>query len=271
MRLEEKVALVTGAGSGIGRAIALAYAREGAAVAVNDIREQAAGAVADEIIASGGRAVPVPADVSDGRQTLKMFTRFLNTWSTLDILVNNAGVLFVQPHVLSNMEAAAAEIAGTGRQETALEATLTLEDATWRRTISVHLDGAFHCTREALKVMSVRRRGKIINMASIAGTAGIAGAPDYCAAKGGIIAFTKSVAKEVAHLGVQVNAIAPGFIDTPMTQALPPALMRIFALQTPAGRLGTADEIAALALFLALPESDFIVGQVISPNGGYDM
>jgi len=271
MRLADKVALVTGAGSGIGRAIACALAREGAAVAVNDIREDVASQVSEEIAAAGGRAMAVPADVADGRQVLKMFTRFLSVWNTLDVLVNNAGVLFMDAHVVENLEAAAAEVLTTGRARTALEATKTMEDATWRRTIAVHLDGTFHCTREALKVMEVRRAGKIINIASIAGTTGLAGAPDYSAAKAGIIGFTRSVAKEVAGLGIQVNAIAPGFIDTPLTQALPPKAKHLLTLQTPVGRFGTADEIAAVALYLASPESDFVIGQVISPNGGFDI
>jgi NAD(P)-dependent dehydrogenase (short-subunit alcohol dehydrogenase family) len=119
--------------------------------------------------------------------------------------------------------------------------------------------------------MEVRRSGKIINIASIAGTTGLAGSPDYSAAKGGIIAFTKSVAKEVAHLNIQVNAIAPGFIDTPMIGGLPPAVRQMILFQTPAGRFGTADEIAAAALYLASADSDFITGQVLSPNGGYDI
>ena len=144
-----------------------------------------------------------------------------------------------------------------------------MEDGVWRRTLAIHLDGTFHCTREALKVMEVRRRGKIINMASIAGTTGLAGSPDYCAAKGGIIAFTKSVAKEVAHLGIQVNALAPGFIDTPLLDEMSPAMKTMFLAQTPLGRLGTAEEIAAAALYLASPAADFVTGQVLSPNGGF--
>lgn len=271
MKLEGKFALVTGAGSGIGRAIAMALASEGAAVAINDIREEAALEVSEEIGRAGGRALPAPADVADGRQTLKMFTRFLTRWNTLDILVNNAGVLFVEEHVLANMEAAARETVADGRPSTALGATRTLEDGLWRRTLAVHLDGTFHCTREALKVMEVRRAGKIVNMASIAGLAGLAGAPDYSAAKGGIIAFTKSVAREVAPLGIQVNAIAPGFVDTPMTQGLSETLRRQILAQTPSGRFGTVDDIAAAALYLVSPESDFVVGQVLSPNGGYEI
>jgi len=269
MNLDGKVALVTGAGSGIGRAIAEMLACEGAMVAVNDIRAEAADETVAAIEAGGGRALAVPADVADGRAALKMFTRFLTVWDTLDIVVNNAGSVFMAPHVIANFELMAGEMATGGRPTTALGATTTMEDGVWRRTLAVHLDGTFHCTREALKVMEVRRSGKIINMASVAGTTGLAGSPDYSAAKGGIIAFTKSVAKEVAHLGIQVNAIAPGFIDTPLLDALSPTMRMTVTAQTPLGRLGTVAEIAAAARYLASPEADFVTGQVLSPNGGY--
>ena len=271
MLLEDKVALVTGAGSGIGRGIALALAREGALVAVNDIREEAARDTAAAIEAAGGRAMPLACDVADGRATLKMFTRFLTVWNTIDLLVNNAGMVIMADHVVANFEALMGEVMAGRPRETVLGATSTLEDAMWRRTVSVHLDGTFHCTREALKVMEVRRQGKVINMASIAGLGGLAGAPDYSAAKGGIIAFTKSVAREVAHLGIQVNAVAPGFVETPLLEALSP-MTRLSALaQTPLGRLGTVDDIVAAVLYLAGPGGDWMTGQVLSPNGGYDI
>ncbi len=271
MKLEGKVAIVTGAGSGIGRAVALALVEEGAMVAVNDIRQEAAEAVVEEINRAGGRALPLTADVADGRAALKMFTNVLTTWNTLDILVNNAGSVFIAPHVVVAFDVLAAEVATVGRATSALDATATMEDGVWRRTLAVHLDGTFHCTREALKIMQARRRGKIINMASIAGTTGLAGSPDYSAAKGGIIAFTKSVAKEVAHLNIQVNAVAPGFVETPLLDALSPAMRAAALAQTPLGRLGTVEEIAAAVRYLASPEADFITGQVLSPNGGYDI
>jgi len=269
MQLEGKVALVTGAGSGIGRAIALALAADGAMVALNDIRPEAAEAVAAELTARGSRALAVPADVADGRAALKMFTRVLTTWDTLDILVNNAGAVFMAPHVVAAFEALAGEVLAGGRPSSALDATATMEDGAWRRTLAVHLDGTFHCTREALKVMQARRRGKILNMASVAGTSGLAGAPDYSAAKGGIIAFTKSVAREVAHLSIQVNALAPGFVDTPLLEALSPTMRATALAQTPLGRLGTVEEIAAAARYLVSPDADFVTGQILSPNGGY--
>lgn len=269
MQLEDKVALVTGGGSGLGRAIASAFAREGALVAVNDIREEAAQETVAAIESAGGRAMAVPADVADGRATLKMFTRFLSVWNTIDLVVNNAGIVITAPHVVAAFDAIAAEVAAGGRPTTPMSATSTMEDATWRRTLAVHLDGTFHCTREALKVMEVRRQGKIINMASIAGTAGLAGSPDYCAAKAGIIGFTKSVAREVAHLGIQVNAIAPGFVDTPLLDNLSQMMRQSITAQTPLGRLGTVDDITAAALYLASSAGDWMTGQVISPNGGY--
>jgi 3-oxoacyl-[acyl-carrier protein] reductase len=268
MKLENKVALVTGAGSGIGREIARTFAREGARVAVNDILEETAAAVAEEIVAAGGQAVAVPADVADGRAALKMFTRFLTKWNTLDVLVNNAGILSMAPHVAENSMAQAAELHATGTVTTALEATRTMEDFTWSRTLAVHLDGTFHCTREALKVMETRRSGSIINMASVAGLTGIAAAPDYSAAKAGIIGFTKAVAREVAMFGIRVNAIAPGFIETPMTELAPEAVLQAIKAQTPVGRMGTVAEVASVALYLASDEASFMVGQVVSPNGG---
>lgn len=267
MKLEDQVALVTGAGSGIGRAIALAFAAEGARVAVNDLIEEAADAVVAEIEANGGMAMAVPADVADSRAVLKMFTRFLSSWDRLDIVANNAGTAFLDPDVVANMEAQAGELAAGGPIETPLAATRTLEDGVWRRTFAIHVDGTFHCTREALKVMEVRRSGRIINMASIAGLTGLAGSPDYSAAKGAIIGFTKAVAREVAPFGIRVNAIAPGFIDTPLLEVLPEVVRSSIPAQTPCGRLGTVDEIAAAALYLA--DADFMTGQVLSPNGGY--
>lgn len=223
------------------------------------------------IAAAGGRAMAVPADIADGRATLKMFTRFLSVWNTIDLVVNNAGIAVMAPHVVANFEAVTREALAGGPPTTPVSATSTMEDSMWRRTLAIHLDGTFHCTREALKVMEVRRQGKIINMASIAGTTGLAGAPDYSAAKGGIIAFTKSVAREVAHLGIQVNAIAPGFVDTPLLEALSPTMKMTMLAQTPLGRLGTVDDIAAAALYLASPAGDWVTGQVLSPNGGYDI
>jgi len=266
MRLAGKVALVTGAGSGIGRAIALAFAREGARVAVNDIREEAAEQVAGEVEAAGGQALAVPADVADGRQTLKMFTRFLTVWDSLDVLVNNAAVWFIEPPLAKNMEQTPQSTVHGGHATVQLDATVTMDDATWRRTIAVHVDGAFHCAREALKVMQTTRRGKIINVTAAVGLTGLAGAPDYSAAAGGVIGFTKSLAKEVAACGIQVNAIAPGFVDTPLLDPLTLATKEALAKSAAGGRLCTAEEIAQLVLFLAAEQTGTLTGQILCPG-----
>ena len=250
MKLGEKVAVVTGAGSGIGQAIALAFAREGAKLVVNDIVEERAAKTAVDIQASGGEAVAIVADVSDSQQVKQMFVQTVDEYSTIDILVNNAGLLL------------SAEITA-------------MEDEQWKQMLAVHLDGTFYCTREAVKIMEAKSSGKIINMASIAATTGLAWSSHYSAAKGGIMAFTKAAAKELIIKGIYVNAIAPGFIDTPglkeptglESQTLLDVIQLMYG-KILVERLGTPEEVAAVAVFLASDESSFMVGQVISPNGG---
>jgi len=271
MKLQERVALITGAGSGLGRTMALTFAREGARVAVNDVSRAAAEHVAHELVAGGAEAVALVADVSDSVEVRAMFEALVARWGHLDILVNNAGIATISDQVKANMITRAMEMAGGATPTTAVAATRTMSDSQWRRMISIHLDGTFYCTREALAIMEPRGAGKIINMASIAGTTGLLGLPDYSAAKGGIIGLTKSVAREVISSGVYVNAIAPGFVDTPLLDMLDAPMKAVLALQTPIGRLGTPEEIAAVALFLASDDASYIVGQVICPNGGWDI
>jgi 3-oxoacyl-[acyl-carrier protein] reductase len=150
-----------------------------------------------------------------------------------------------------------------------LDALVRLTDEEWRRMLSVHLDGTFHGTRAAARSMAPRGGGSIVNIASICGIEGCVGHPHYSAAKGGILAFTRSVAKELIVQGVRVNAVAPGFIETPMTATTATAITRSIAAATPAGRLGTAAEVAATVAFLAGPEAGFYVGATLSPNGGF--
>jgi 3-oxoacyl-[acyl-carrier protein] reductase len=271
MKLKSKVALVTGAGSGLGREIALAFAREGCAVGINDIRLEAAEAVVKEIEAIGGESAALPCDVADSRAVHKMFAAHMGAFQSLDILVNNAGVAFMEDHVKANSEKMLTEVMTTGRSTMSLEATKTMEDGHWRRTLAIHLDGTFYCTREALKIMEFNGSGCIINMASLAALTGIMGAPDYSAAKAGILGFTKSVAREVIGRGVRVNAIAPGYIDTPLLDVMTPMMKQMIVAQTPAGRLGTPAEIAATAVFLASDDASFFVGQALAPNGGIFM
>jgi 3-oxoacyl-[acyl-carrier protein] reductase len=271
MRLQGRVALITGAGSGLGREIARTFAREGAHVAINDLRRDAAERVAEEVRSAGRKALVLVADVSDSVEVRACFEQLVESWGTIDILVNNAGIATLSDTVKEAMSKMAAELVSTGRSTQSVGATRTMADSQWRRTLSVHLDGTFYCTREALKIMEPRGTGKIINMASVAGTTGLLGSPDYSAAKAGIIGLTKAVAREVIGRGIYVNAIAPGYIDTPLLDILDPPMKQMVALQTPIGRLGTAQEVAALALYLAADESSYTVGQVISPNGGYHM
>ena len=271
MKLQGRVALITGAGSGLGRAMALTFAREGAHVAVNDLRREAAERVADEVRAAGREAMALVADVSDSIEVRACFEQLVDNWGTLDILVNNAGIATLSDTVKQNMAQSAAALMSGTRSTESVGATRNMSDSQWRRTLSIHLDGTFYCTREALKIMEPKKAGKIINMASIAGTTGLLGSPDYSAAKAGIIGLTKAVAREVIGCGIYVNAIAPGFIDTPLLDVMDEPMKMMITLQTPIGRLGTPEEVAAVALYLASDESSYTVGQVLSPNGGYDI
>ncbi len=271
MKLAGRIALITGAGSGLGREMALTFAREGAQVAVNDIRRDSAEQVVKEIEAAGGRALCLVADVSDSVEVRAIFEQLVDRWGTLDILVNNAGIAVVSDEVKASFGQRLAEMLSGQQPTESVGATRTMTDSQWRRTLSIHLDGTFYCTREALKIMEPRGSDKIINMASVAGTAGLLGSPDYSAAKAGIIGLTKAVAREVISRGIYVNAIAPGFIDTPLLDMMDETMRQMAALQSPIGRLGRAEEVAALALYLASDDSSYTVGQVMSPNGGYYM
>ncbi|HEY2524328.1 MAG TPA: SDR family NAD(P)-dependent oxidoreductase [Candidatus Binataceae bacterium] len=250
MKLKDKAVLITGAGSGLGREMALVFAREGAKIGVNDVRPEAAQNVTTEVERAGGRALALVADVTDSAAVRKIFAGFVAAFGTVDVLINNAGI---------------------GRVRPGSEATPTAEksDEDWHKMIATHLDATFYCTREALKVMLPKKSGRIINLGSIVGLTGIEMAADYGAAKGGIISFTKCVAREVVRAGILVNCIAPGFIETPMTAPIGPELRQIAIARTPAGRFGEPRDIAAAALYLSSDDSSFMVGQVISPNGGY--
>ena len=271
MKLQDRTALVTGAGSGLGREIALTFAREGADIAVNDVHREATERVAKEIEAVGRRSLRLVADVSDSVEVQAMFEQLIDSWGTLDILVNNAGIAVISDEVKANFLQAMGETLSGVRPTQSVGATRTMTDSQWRRTLSIHLDGTFYCTREALKIMEPRGAGKIINMASVAGMAGLLGAPDYSAAKAGIIGLTKAVAREAIARGIYVNVIAPGFIDTPLLDTMDEPMKQMIALQTPVGRMGRPEEDAALALHLASDESSYTVGQVLSPNGGFYM
>jgi len=271
-RLDGKIALVTGGASGIGRAICVSFAKEGATIICNDLTTEMAQKVLEEC-GQQKQGLAVKTDVSRSRQVVAMFDRIHKKFSKLDVLVNNAGIGLdnTQTRARFNkvLEKQQAELAKDGKIKTALEATQNLTDEEWDRMLGIHLNGTFYCTREALRTMEKQGSGKIISIASICGMTGCAGAPHYSAAKAGIMGFTRAVAREAIVSGVNVNAIAPGYIDTPMTQVITDAVRKAISLATPAGRFGSPQDIANLAVYLASEESNFVVGQVISPNGGY--
>jgi NAD(P)-dependent dehydrogenase (short-subunit alcohol dehydrogenase family) len=276
MKLEGKAALVTGGGSGIGRAICLAFAREGASVAVNDIRPESIDETVRAMGESGARALPVVADVADSSAVRKMFASILARFGTIDILVNNAGIGEVSGQgEIERMnriaEAQVQEMMAGGPISTRWEVTQTMDDGVFERMLRVHLFGTFYCTREALKVMESKGSGRVVNMSSVAGTSGLEGSPHYSAAKAGILGFTRSVAREVGVAGVTVNAIAPGYIETPMTEPLSAVVKQMWMMNTPLKKSGKPEDIAAAALYLASEDGRFVTGQVISPNGGWWM
>jgi 3-oxoacyl-[acyl-carrier protein] reductase len=268
MKLQDRVALVTGGGSGIGRAICVLFAAEGARVVVNDIDASAAEATAKTL----GRGRGLAADVADSAQVKAMFAAVEHEYGGLDILVNNAGIgsggLEDRKGLRDRAEARINEAASGQGIRTHLDATEGIDDASWRRMLAVHLDGTFYCTREALRLMKTRGRGAIVNLSSVAALSGLATVPHYSAAKGGILAFTRAVAQDVASRGIRVNAICPGYIDTPMTAPASPLMKSVTVARTPLGRFGEVEEVARTALFLASDDSSFFTGQWLSPNGG---
>ncbi len=274
MRLEGKVALVTGGGSGIGRAIATLFAEEGASVVVNDVVLEAAQKTVEGMGSAGTRTLAIKADVSSSAEVKSMFAQIAARYGALDILVNNAGIGETDSkhgeEIRRKAEARITELMSGGKIATHWDATSEMSDADWSRMIGVHLNGTFFCTREALKSMATKNRGAIINMSSVAGLGGLEYAPHYSAAKRAILSFTRAVAKEVASRNIRVNAICPGWIDTPMTagQGESPLLLRAMLSRIPMGRTAHPREVATTALFLASDDSSYFTGQWLSPNGG---
>jgi 3-oxoacyl-[acyl-carrier protein] reductase len=271
MKLEGRTALITGAGSGIGRAIAVLFAKEGARVIVNDVNREGAEATLNEMGPARERGSVIQADVSDSAAVRAMFDEVGKRSGVLDILVNNAGIGETgnrRNELNEKGEGQVREMMGGGPIQSHWDITMSLSDEEWQQTIGVHLSGTFFCTREALKLMSAKNSGSIINMSSVAGLAGIPFASHYGAAKGGILGLTRSVAGEVASRKIRVNAICPGWIETPMTESFTPLLKMALMARVPMMRWGVPEEIAKTALYLASDDSSYVTGQWISPNGG---
>jgi 3-oxoacyl-[acyl-carrier protein] reductase len=239
-----KVALVTGSSRGIGRAIAIELAKSGIDIVVNDSKNPHEGIeVVNEINEIGQRAIYIQADVSDPNQVEKMVEEIISEFGKIDILVNNAGIIVDK--LLKDM---------------------TIQE--WNKVVAVNLTGVFNCTKSVIKHMQKQKSGKIVNISSISGQIGNIGQANYSASKAGVISFTKTVAKEYARDGINVNAVAPGFIRTKMVENIPEKVIEKILKQIPLGRVGEPEEVAKLVCFLASDDANYITGQVISINGG---
>lgn len=244
MSLSSRVAIVTGSARGIGRAIALKLSEQGATIVINDVGDTApAEELAGLIKGKGGQSAVVLADVSKEDEVAMLVEKVIADFGHLDILVNNAGI-------------------------TRDQLLLRLSGDDWDKVLNVNLKSAFLCTRAAIRYMAKQRWGRIVNIASIVGITGNAGQANYAAAKAGMIALTKTSAKEMASRGITVNAIAPGFIDTDMTRRLPENLKQDILKQIPLGSFGMPEDVAQAVAFFASEEARYITGQVLRVDGG---
>ena len=252
MKLAGRVAFITGGGSGLGRAIAAAFAKEGARVAVNDLVEPAAKETVSALPGPGHLALA--GDVSDAARVAAMFAEVERAAGRLDVLVNNAGVDHVPGDGLDQLGSGGPQI-------------LKMGDDGWSRMLAIHLNGAFLGAREAVRRMLPAKSGSIINMSSIAGLGGL-GTLHYSTAKAGLLGFTRSMARDLGRYNIRVNAICPGAIDTPMSRRIPEPMIKGLLALTPLGRVGRPEDIAAAALYLASDDAAYVTGQALSPNGG---
>ena len=247
MLLDGKTALVTGASRGIGRAIALCLAAEGARVAINYAGNvKAAEEVKAAIEAAGGTAILCQADIADGAAVEAMIADVVKEFGAIDILVNNAGIT----------------------RDTLL---MRMKDEDFAKVLDTNLKGVFYCTKAVAKLMMKKRSGRIVNMASVVGLVGNAGQTNYAAAKAGVIGFSKSAARELASRGITVNVVAPGFIGTDMTAGLPESVKEKMLTDIPLGRMGEPEDVANAVLFLASDQASYITGQVVNVDGGMVM
>ncbi len=247
MLLAQQVALVTGASRGIGRAVARALGAEGAAVVVNyTSNEEAAQEAVDQIVTSGGRAMAFKADVSKASDAEALIKVTLDAFGRLDILVNNAGI--TRDNLLMRMK-----------------------EEDWDAVMHTNLKGVFNCTKAVTRTLLKQKSGRIINISSVVALMGNPGQANYCAAKAGVIGFTKSVARELASRGITCNAVCPGYIDTDMTRDLPEEARNAMRSQIPLGRVGSGEDVARAVVFLAGPGGDYITGQTLCVDGGMTM
>ena len=244
--LEGRVSIVTGAGQGIGRAIALELAGAGADIVVADVVEENAEAVADEVRNLGRRALAQRVDVSDHERAKAMATATMSEFGQIDHLVNNAGI--TRDNLLMRMK-----------------------PEEWAAVVSVNLSGVFNCTQAVVRYMMKRRYGRIVNISSVIGQMGNAGQANYGSTKAGVIGFSKSAARELGLRGITVNAIAPGFIETAMTENLPEEVRERLMANVPLGRLGLPEDIAHAVRFLVSDDASYITGAVLNVNGGMYM
>jgi 3-oxoacyl-[acyl-carrier protein] reductase len=246
MDLEGKVALVTGGAQGIGKVTALHLASKGADVAVSDINMEGSLKTAEEIEGLGRRGLAIEGDVSNPADAEIIVAKTVERLGGIDILVNNAGI-------------------------TRDKLLLRMTEEDWDAVLNVNLKGTFNCTKAAVKYMVKHKSGRVVNIASVVGEMGNAGQANYAASKAGIIGLTKSVAREYAKRGINVNAIAPGYIETPMTEALSEKVKEELKAQIPMARLGTPSDVANAVYFLVSDASSYITGHVLNVNGGIYM
>jgi 3-oxoacyl-[acyl-carrier protein] reductase len=246
MRLKDKVAFITGGARGIGKAIALLFAQEGADIVIGDINLKELETTRSEIEALGRKTLALEIDVTDFAKVEQAVNKILDKFTKVDILVNNAGI-------------------------TKDKLLLRMSQQEWDAVLNVNLKGAFNCIKAVSKPMLKQRQGKIVNIASIIGLIGNVGQANYSASKAGLIALTKTVAKELASRNITANAVAPGYILTDMTDRLPEEVKQKLKEAIPLGKLGLADDVAKACLFLASSDADYITGQTIVVDGGMVM
>lgn len=246
MKLKGKNALITGGAQGIGKSIALAMAKEGAGIGIADINLESAQTTADEINALGVKSLALKLDVSRQENVAEAFNAFKTEFGTLDILINNAGIT----------------------RDTVL---LRMKEEDWDAVLNINLKGSFLCSKEAVKIMAKQRSGKIVSISSVVAFMGNPGQANYSSSKAGLIGLTKTIAREYASRGIRANAVAPGFIQTAMTDSLSDEVKNEMHKAIPLGEFGTPGDVANAVIFLSSADSDYITGQVIHVNGGMYM